>query len=339
MASHGRAHARALFETFVRPFLISQARRTPLLPKASIAHTRVPLSPRIRHFSSTPIKLKGPTKRSVKPKTAPVALSNESIPARQVRVVDPTTNDLGPLITRRSALQDINPDKERLICVTKVPRYISPSDPQYDELASNYDYIIRHHLAQQKRFGTPSPPRDELSALEDSANEEDDIDEDDIQAARRAPALYVPLHRGAGYIRLPNGEDWIPVCKVENKAEAAAKIRAQEAARKEQKKLAPEGVKIIELNWAIAEGDLGHRLKKVEEFLAGRRRVEVVIAPKRRGKKASREEAEGVLKKVREAVARAEGAKETRPMQGQVGGVVSLMVEGRRGKEAVAGQG
>ncbi|KAF4550615.1 Hypothetical protein D9617_16g014030 [Elsinoe fawcettii] len=329
MASHGRAHLRALFEVFVRPSIVTTVARPAIISPPPRLHPRAFTTAPVRLFSHTLLRLRGPTKRTVKPKAAPKTLYDDSIPARQVRVVDPTTNDLGPVTSRRQALWNIDASKNRLMCVSKVPRYIGPSDPEYDEIASNYDYIVEQYRAQQKRFGQ-GEVKDELSVLEDG-EEEAEVEEEDIAAVRRAPAIYIP--RG-GYVRLPSGEDWIPVCKVENKAEAAAKVRAAEQAKKEQKKLAPEGVKIIELNWAIADGDLGHRLKKVEEFLNARRRVEVVIAPKRRGKKATREEAERVLRTVKDAVGKVDGAKETRPMQGQVGGVVSLMLEGKRGKHA-----
>ncbi|PSK51926.1 hypothetical protein B9Z65_3193 [Elsinoe australis] len=336
MASHGKAHIRALYNIFVRPTLLTQGRPSqPIFPRPNLPiQHRLPARP----FSLTaPRPRGGPTKPKKKSKTSTASgpLTNESIPARQVRVVDPTTNELGPVIPRRTALLEIDSTKNRLVCASKVPRYVSPGDPDYDDIAGNYDFIVKQYLAQQKRFGKKEEQgqeeqRDELSVLEEEEGEADEVDEEDLAAVRRAPAIYVP--RG-GYVRLPTGEDWVPVCKVENKAEAAAKARAKEVERKEARKLAPEGVKIIELNWAIGGNDLGHRLKKVEEFLKARRRVEIVIAPKRRGKKATKEEADGVLKKVREAVGMVEGAKETRPLQGQVGGVVSLMVEGKRGKD------
>ncbi|PNS18212.1 hypothetical protein CAC42_7581 [Sphaceloma murrayae] len=336
MASHGRAPLRALYNIFVRPLILQQTRQSPF---------PLPAQPRLRQptprpFTTTPsLPRGGPTKPSRKPQSSSASstdapLYNESIPARHVRVVDPLTNELGPVVTRRYALLRIDSDRERLVCASRPPRWITPSDPEYDEVAMNYDYIVRQYQAQQRRFGKKGKgegeQKDEMSALDEEVEDDDELDEEMMGQVRRAPAIYVP--RG-DYVRLPTGEDWIPVCKVENKIEAAAKARAKEAERKEQRKLAPEGVKIMELNWAIGANDLGHRLKKVEGFLKGRRRVEVVIAPKRRGKTATSEEAEEVLRKVRECVAAVEGAKETRPMQGQVGGVASLMIEGKRGRD------
>lgn len=326
MILHGQSCLQALFVVLVRPVLFNANRLAPrAIPRGGPRW-------RVQQFHSSPPlhANRGPTKRQKPAKVSTTAqpLSDESIPARSVRVVDPSTNELGPEVTRRAALLSIDQSKERLICVTKVPNYIGSSHPNYDELLANYDYIVQQWQAQVRRFGeSEQQETDALSGLEESdeGGEESTLE---IKDVRKAPPIYI---RRGGYIRMPSGLEWVPVCKVENKIEAAAKLRAAENARKEAKKLAPEGVKIMELNWAIAEGDLGHRMKKVREFLMDRRRVEIVVAPKKRGKRASREEADSMLKKVRQSITEVEGAKEIRPMQGQVGGVVSIMVEGKRG--------
>ena len=43
--------------------------------------------------------------------------------------------------------------------------------------------------------------------------------------------------------------------------------------------------KTIELNWAIDGNDLGHRLQRIKDFLGKGNRVEVMMAPKRKGRK------------------------------------------------------
>ena len=87
--------------------------------------------------------------------------------------------------------------------------------------------------------------------------------------------------------------------------------------------------KNLELNWAIAGGDLKHRLEKMKQFLGEGRKVEVLLGPKKRGKKASVEEAGGVLKAVREAVGECRGAHEVK-REGEVGAVMTLVFEGKK---------
>jgi translation initiation factor IF-3 len=88
-------------------------------------------------------------------------------------------------------------------------------------------------------------------------------------------------------------------------------------------------LKTIELNWAIDANDLGHRIKRVTDFLAKGNRVEVVMAGKRKGRRATTEEARSLMTRVREAVEEVEGAKEWKPMEGAVLGQATLYFEGK----------
>lgn len=123
----------------------------------------------------------------------------------------------------------------------------------------------------------------------------------------------------------------LPVCKIINKKDAYTKQRQQKDDAKERKKVADKekSVKTLELNWAMDTNDLGHRLSKVEEFLRDGRRVEVVLASKKRGRKASVEECKEVLRRIREVVGGVEGAKEGKGMEGKVGGFATLFFQGR----------
>ncbi|GAM91624.1 hypothetical protein ANO11243_096760 [Dothideomycetidae sp. 11243] len=317
MALHGSQHMRALYAVFIRPALGSQA---PLLSLRAPAVQ--PLPP--HHLITTSAPRLSIPRRSPKsaPRTAEIQqLRDNDIPARRVQVVD-EQGQLREPQTKFSVMRSFDTSTHRLVCVMKPPRYLSPSDPTYEEVAANYDYIVEQYKKQQQKFGKNEP----------RPVEEEEQDSDigiEIGAVHRAPAILVVPGK---YIRLPSGEEWVPICKIENKAEAAARVRELAATRKEQKKLAPEGVKIIELNWAIDGNDLGHRLKKVEEFLRARRKVEVIIAPKRRGRKATREECDSLVKKIKDALGNVDGAKESRPMQGKVGEVASIMLEGNRDK-------
>lgn len=69
------------------------------------------------------------------------------------------------------------------------------------------------------------------------------------------------------------------------------------------------GMKIIELNWAIEKGDLAHRLAKIKGFLEEGRRVEVVLAKKKGGRRATVEECEALIDKIHECVESVPGSK------------------------------
>jgi len=223
-------------------------------------------------------------------------------------------------------LSSIDRTTHRLLCVSRVPHHLKPGDGEYNYVSQNWERLSENY----KRDKT------QLSIGEADAFDQDHAEEQDNTSTSQDGQVRLPpiLVRTLGFIRLPTGEEWTPICKIENKAEAIAKSRAIEQQRKEQKKLAPEGVKIVELNWAIdVKNDLVYRMKKVEDFLKQKRKVEIVIAPKRRGRKATREECLDLLTKVREVLQTVDGAKETRAMQGDIGGNVSLMMEANRGKK------
>ncbi|KAF2748837.1 hypothetical protein M011DRAFT_399859 [Sporormia fimetaria CBS 119925] len=123
-----------------------------------------------------------------------------------------------------------------------------------------------------------------------------------------------------------------PVCKVVSKIE----LRQQHGKKMDLQRRQAKGLgagpaqKHLELNWAIAPGDLSHRLEKMKGFLREGRKVEVLLGPKRRGKVASERECEEVLRKLREAVAECKGSVEYKAPEGTVGGVMTLVYLGRR---------
>jgi translation initiation factor IF-3 len=124
-----------------------------------------------------------------------------------------------------------------------------------------------------------------------------------------------------------------PVCKIVSKKEEYAAEKRRKEQQKEIKQAAAKerSVKTLELNWAIDGNDLAHRLEKVRTFLEEGRRVEVVLAAKKRGRKASREECEEVLAKIRAVAEGVKGAKETKAMEGAVGGFATLVWQGKAG--------
>lgn len=122
----------------------------------------------------------------------------------------------------------------------------------------------------------------------------------------------------------------IPLCKIVNKKEQYDHQRQRKEASKEQKKksAAAASVKTLELNWAIDPNDLGHRLDKVRQFLGEGRKVEVVLASKKKGRKATAAECNGLLENIRKAANEA-AAREVGPMEGKLGGFTVLRFQGK----------
>ncbi|KAK6951815.1 hypothetical protein Daesc_006340 [Daldinia eschscholtzii] len=114
------------------------------------------------------------------------------------------------------------------------------------------------------------------------------------------------------------------ICRIIDKAAAkAAAIEAEQRARRKA-----IDTKELEFSWGISPHDLGHKLRRLRQFLDQGLSVEVILARKRGGKPVPVETAEEVLKAVRAALKDVEGAKESRKMDGKVGGIVRLYFEG-----------
>lgn len=104
----------------------------------------------------------------------------------------------------------------------------------------------------------------------------------------------------------------------------------EKARRKAQsKKKSHQVAKELELNWAIDGNDLAHRLNKLQEMLEKGMRVEILLAGKKRGRRATRDEAETVLRRIRERVAQVDGAKEWKAMEGRILQQATLFLEGK----------
>jgi translation initiation factor IF-3 len=129
----------------------------------------------------------------------------------------------------------------------------------------------------------------------------------------------------------------LPTCRIISKIDLRAQHeRKLETMRRQEQGRSGTGPtpKSLELNWAIAPADLKHRLESLKRFLREGRKVEVLLGPKKKGKKASQEEAEAVMKSVREAAGECKGSKEVKS-EGQVGGVITIVFEGRKVEKMV----
>ncbi|KAL5114001.1 hypothetical protein ACEQ8H_008106 [Pleosporales sp. CAS-2024a] len=132
----------------------------------------------------------------------------------------------------------------------------------------------------------------------------------------------------------------LPTCRVWTKmALRQHHERKMDLARRQAKGLgAGPPPKTLELNWAIAPGDLKHRLGKLRDFMTdGKgRKVEVMFGPKKSGpkktmKKATDEEAMAVVQAVRKTVAECKGRE--LKQYGQMGGILTVTFEARKEKK------
>jgi translation initiation factor IF-3 len=118
----------------------------------------------------------------------------------------------------------------------------------------------------------------------------------------------------------------IPVVRIINKAahRVAEKKRAKASKSKESTG------KTLELGWAITAHDLKHRLDKMVAFLNEGRRVEVLIAQRKKARVLGYKEAAGLIKSVKDRAQAVEGTKERQAMTGVVGRSVTLFFEGKK---------
>lgn len=126
-------------------------------------------------------------------------------------------------------------------------------------------------------------------------------------------------------------QDEVPICKIENIKETIDKaLRQREENRDKRKQRVIEtSLKTLEINWAIDPNDLKHRLQRFKDFLQEGRKVELVLAAKKRGRRASEQECASLLNNIKQAVAEVPGARESKPMEGEVGGVALISFVGK----------
>lgn len=127
-----------------------------------------------------------------------------------------------------------------------------------------------------------------------------------------------------------------PICVVLDRQayeEAEAQRAREEREKREGEKKARRGTKELEINWAIAPHDLEHKMKRFKEFLGKGLRVEMLLLRKgkRKGKvfrQATEDEADELLKRVREEAGQVPGAREFKAPSGIVGNRYQLFFEG-----------
>lgn len=121
------------------------------------------------------------------------------------------------------------------------------------------------------------------------------------------------------------------VCQITTKQELLAQVAQRNRAVQElQKQMRQSKPKQIELNWAISEHDLELKLKQMAEFLDKGKKVEVLLAARKRQRRATAEEGQTVLDKVRSKIEEV-GGKEFKDMEGRLLGQVILSVQKNKG--------
>ncbi|CAK7273806.1 hypothetical protein SEPCBS57363_005837 [Sporothrix epigloea] len=120
-----------------------------------------------------------------------------------------------------------------------------------------------------------------------------------------------------------------PVCFIVNRI-AERKQEADLIAAARKKTVAK---KELELSWGIESHDLGHRLKKLHEFLEKGLLVEMTLMRKKGKREATKPEAKELLRRIRETIASVPGAKETKGMEGELLRTVRLTIQGPSSKK------
>lgn len=123
------------------------------------------------------------------------------------------------------------------------------------------------------------------------------------------------------------GEREVAIVQIMDRRDMIKSIaRKEEVLRKAAHASKAKKPKQLELNWAIAPNDLQLKMKQMENFLAQGKKVEIMLAAKRRQRKATPEEANTVLVTVRDRI-EAAGARETKPFEGRLLGQALMTVE------------
>ncbi|KAK7966061.1 translation initiation factor [Apiospora aurea] len=123
---------------------------------------------------------------------------------------------------------------------------------------------------------------------------------------------------------MPLAEPEAAICRLIDKY-AYAKVAEEKEKEARRKKL---NTKELELNWAIAAHDLSHKIGQLEAFLSKGKTVEVMLAKRRGGRVATREEGEALIERLEEAATGVRAVVAKR--EGEFPGMVKLKFEGRK---------
>jgi translation initiation factor IF-3 len=120
------------------------------------------------------------------------------------------------------------------------------------------------------------------------------------------------------------------VCEITTRQALLDAIQQKaDTAEELQKQMKRSKPKMLELNWAIGPNDLELKLKKMSEFLEKGKKVEILLAARKNQRRATHQEAEAVLDKLRDKLEEC-GAREIQPMEGKILGQVMMTVQKRK---------
>lgn len=131
----------------------------------------------------------------------------------------------------------------------------------------------------------------------------------------------------------PNPKEGKPasyaLCKIVNIQD---EYKAEKERKEKKKQTAKPKTKEVELSWGISEHDLITKTRQMGGFLEKGLKVEVVLGKKKGGRNVSEKDAQELLKRIRQEV-EARNAMESKPVQGEVGGVMRLALESKEKKK------
>lgn len=129
--------------------------------------------------------------------------------------------------------------------------------------------------------------------------------------------------------KMDDGDD-VAICRIMTLSDLLLQKRDKEKAQKELRKSVKQAVpKQIELNWAIGPNDLEHKLTQLKSFIEDGKKVEVVLARRKKKRQATMAEGEELMKKVRTKLEEID-AREIKPMEGrEIGKHIMLTVRKR----------
>lgn len=148
-----------------------------------------------------------------------------------------------------------------------------------------------------------------------------------LDADQSLTVLAPPSTKSTGNIEQDLQQRQYPICRIVNIMDER---KAEQAKAKEQRKKATM-FKELEFNWSINTHDLGHWMIKLKDFLEKGFRVEVRMMRRTRGKarrQATMEEANELVRIVRETVASVPGSREVKDMEGELLGSAKMIYEG-----------
>lgn len=127
---------------------------------------------------------------------------------------------------------------------------------------------------------------------------------------------------------LATPEDGPAVVEITTKSGLTERLKNKEIAAMESARATrAKKPKQIEVNWAMSSNDLQMKLRQLREFVDKGKKVEILLASRKRQRKATPEEAAVVVDEIRKTISEIEGCKEVAPMEGKIGGQAVIVVQ------------